>query len=69
MQLLNDADVWQFEYPVSQYPGKISSFNFDKNPQVSGRLLGLKGQYLILDGGVINLRKFSSYHISFALKD
>ena len=69
VQLLNDADVWQFDYPVSQYPNKISSFNFDKNPQVSGRLLGLKGQYLILDGGVINLRKFSSYHISFALKD
>ncbi|MCB2385428.1 MULTISPECIES: DUF2797 domain-containing protein [Thalassolituus] len=69
VQLLHDADVWQFDYPVSQYPGKISSFNFDKNPQVSGRLLGLKGQYLILDGGVINLRKFSSYHISFALKD
>lgn len=67
LQLLNSAMAERFEYPVLQYPAKITSLNFDKNPLVSGHLLGLKGQYLILDSGVINLRKFTSYHISFAV--
>jgi len=26
-------------------------------------LIGIKGQYLILDTGVLNIRKFSSYEV------
>ena len=63
VQLLNE-DVVEIAYPVSQYLTKISSFNFDKTPTVSGILLGIKGQYLIFEQGVINMRKFSSYQIS-----
>jgi hypothetical protein len=59
-----DTQVQEIHYPVSQYLTKISSFNFDKNNTVSGILLGIKGQYLIFDKGVINMRKFSSYQIS-----
>lgn len=51
------------QYPVITYPEKIASFNFDKDPEVSGKLLGAKGQYLIFDSGVINLRRFSGYEI------
>ena len=58
-----DAEAININYPVLEYPTKITSLNFDKNPQVSGRLLGIKGQYLILDSGVINMRKFTAYHI------
>ena len=29
-----------------------------------GRLEGIKGQYLLLDGGVLNVRKFRSYVVS-----
>ena len=61
-----DEDVVELEYPVSEYPSKISSFNFDKAPEVSGILKGIKGQYLIFDAGVINIRKFTSYEISLA---
>ena len=50
-------------YPVEQYPEKIKSFNFDKQKQVEGTLMGIKGQYLIFDTGVLNLRKFSGYNI------
>lgn len=67
VSLLTDSAVENFRYPVLQYPTKISSHNFDKNPLVSGRLQGIKGQYLILDTGVINLRKFTSYHIHFSV--
>jgi hypothetical protein len=59
-----DTQVQEIHYPVSQYLTKISSFNFDKNDTVSGILLGIKGQYLIFETGVINMRKFSSYQIT-----
>jgi hypothetical protein len=55
----------KLDYPVLQYPNKVLSLNFDKLPTVEGKLMGIKGQYLLLDCGVINLRKFSSYHIDF----
>jgi hypothetical protein len=63
VQRLNE-EVVNIVYPVSQYLTKISSFNFDKTPMISGILLGIKGQYLIFEEGVINMRKFSSYQIS-----
>lgn len=59
-----DEPVVNLQYPVSQYLSKISSFNLDKNPVASGVLLGIKGQYLIFDTGVINIRKYTSYHVS-----
>lgn len=55
----------KIEYPVLEYPEKIKSFNFDKDPKVEGTLQGIKGQYLILDTGVINLRKFAGYVVNF----
>lgn len=59
-----DEDIVEINYPVSKYLTKISSFNFDKTPVVSDVLLGIKGQYLIFEKGVINMRKFTSYQIS-----
>ena len=59
-----DAEVVSIHYPVLQYAEKISSLNFDKTAEVSGKLQGIKGQYLLLDNGVINLRKFGGYHIT-----
>ncbi len=50
-------------YPVSSYPSKPKSFNLDKNPAVQGTLQGIKGQYLIFDTGVINVRKHAGYEI------
>jgi hypothetical protein len=54
-------------YPVEQYPAKVSSFNFDKTPEVNGVLHGIKGQYLIFDSGVINIRKFSGYEVEMVV--
>ena len=58
-----EAEVVNINYPVNEYPTKISSFNFDKKPLVSGILQGIKGQYLIFDQGVINIRKFTGYEV------
>lgn len=61
-----DADVVSIDYPVLEYPVKIATHNFDKNPEVAGVLLGIKGQYLILDTGVINIRKFAAYNVQLS---
>ena len=58
------GDVTRIRYPVLEFPKTIKSHNFDKSPVVEGTLMGIKGQYLIFDTGVINIRKFSSYEVS-----
>lgn len=64
IQPLGDAEVVAINYPVIEYPTKVTSFNFDKTPVVEGKLMGIKGQYLILDTGVINIRKFTAYNVT-----
>lgn len=62
-----DDTVFTFEYPVLQFPAKVKSVGFDKSPVVSGKLVGIKGQYLLFeDQSVINLRKHTSYEIQFS---
>lgn len=57
-------EALEINYPVVEYPSKICSLNLDKTPVVSGVLKGIKGQYLILDCGVLNIRKYSAYNIT-----
>lgn len=59
-----DETITDIQYPVEQFPQKITSFNFDKSPHVNGTLIGIKGQYLMFDTGVINIRKFGSYEVT-----
>ncbi|MDH5517796.1 MAG: DUF2797 domain-containing protein [Gammaproteobacteria bacterium] len=61
---LTDNTLVDINYPVLDYPEKVKSYNFDKTPEISGVLKGIKGQYLILDSGVLNIRKFSGYHVA-----
>jgi hypothetical protein len=65
-ELVGEPEV-TIEYPVLQYPTKVKSFNLDKIPTVGGTLMGIKGQYLIFDTGVINMRKYGGYHLSLTL--
>lgn len=64
-EVLQDDPV-QLTFPVESYPEKVSSLNFDKTPVVEGELQGIKGQYLIFDIGVINIRKFAGYEIEIS---
>jgi len=61
---IRQDNVYDFEYPVEAYPEKVSSLSFDKTPRVKGKLVGIKGQYLIFSHGVINMRKFGGYKIA-----
>ncbi len=60
-----DDEIIEINYPVIEFPTKVKSHNLDKLPELKGKLMGIKGQYLIFEGGiVINLRKYSGYHIT-----
>ena len=56
-----NQQVEEFNYPVLEYPTKIVSHNLDKAGQAAGTLMGIKGQYLIFDTGVMNIRKYTGY--------
>jgi hypothetical protein len=64
VETLSDTQVTSISYPVRRYPTKVKSLSFDKMQLVEGTLQGIKGQYLIFDTGVINLRKFAGYTLT-----
>jgi hypothetical protein len=66
IQRLYRQKVVDINFPVLEFPEKVKSLNFDKQPIVEGVLQGIKGQYLILDTGVINIRKFTAYNVQFS---
>lgn len=57
-------EIREISYPVLSVPEKISSLSFDKTPIIEQKLLGIKGQYLIFESGVINMRKHQGYFLS-----
>ncbi len=63
--LSDENETHEFSYPVLEYPTKISSLNAEKTPVIEGTLMGIKGQYWMLDTGVINIRKYTGYQASF----
>lgn len=61
-------DLYTIHYPVLSYPTKVSSLNLDKSPNYEGKLVGVKGQYLIFqDGTVFNVRTFEGYVVKISL--
>jgi Protein of unknown function (DUF2797) len=55
-------DLYDLHFPVLKYPKKVISLNLDKSLNFSGKLSGIKGQYLIFgDGTVFNIRTFEGY--------
>lgn len=66
IQRLYHQKVVDINFPVLEYPQKVKSLNLDKQPIVEGVLQGIKGQYLILDTGVINIRKYTAYNVQFS---
>ena len=60
-----ESQCWNANYPVEEYPTKVRSKGFDKEAEITGILKGIKGQYLILDSGVLNIRKHRGYELKF----
>jgi len=68
--ILKEDSITEIKYPVKQYPKKIKSVKLEKNNLVEGKLLGIKGQYLILDQErVFNVRSHEGFIVEFTVKD
>jgi len=65
--IANDDDVHKITYPVLQLPAKPKSIKLDTCPLLQGRLLGIKGQYWLLDNDrVINIRSHAGYEVNLS---
>ena len=63
-----DQKVLDLVYPVLHYPKKVSSLNLDKTPAFTGKVSGIKGQYLLFeDGTVFNIRSSEGYVVRISL--
>ena len=63
-----DNEITEITYPVTEYPEKVKSLSFDKLEEITGRLWGIKGQYLIFDDGtVLNMRKHTGYLVELEI--
>ena len=62
---LEKNDLYEMNYPVLEYPKKINSLSLEKTPNFQGKLMGIKGQYLIFeDGTVFNIRSSEGYVVT-----
>lgn len=67
--LANNGKITEINYPVLQYPSKIKSLNLEKTQVFSGKLKGIKGQYLLFeDGTVFNVRNNEGYKVIITIK-
>jgi hypothetical protein len=66
---IDDNEIVEIKYPVAEYPAKVKSINFDKESEVSGKLRGIKGQYLIFENGIVfNVRRHNGFEVELVVK-
>ncbi len=52
-----EQELYKIDFPIENYPAKINSLNLEKTPSFTGKVNGIKGQYLLFeDGTVFNVR-------------
>jgi hypothetical protein len=62
---LDKNDLYEMHFPVLEYPKKVTSLSLEKTHTFQGKLMGIKGQYLIFENGtVFNVRSFEGYVVS-----
>ncbi len=63
----DDDAITEIHYPVLEYPGRIKSIGFEKQPIIRDVLTGIKGQYLMFrSGDVVNIRKHGGYLVEIS---
>lgn len=67
-RFLAAADVHQIVYPVLRWP-PANRLNFRGANLHEGVLCGIKGQFLLLDHGVFNVREHSGYEVEISVGD
>ena len=67
VEKIENPTVFFIQYPIVEIPKKFTSTNFEKQEQIEGKLMGIKGQYLYIDDKVINIRRHEGYNVSASL--
>ncbi len=65
--LVPQFQPWQLRYPLETPPTAVKSLGFRSQTEWEGTLLGIKGQYLLLDCGAFNVRSHSGYQVRLEL--
>lgn len=61
-------EIVEIEYPVIEYPKKVTGLAIDKVSSYRGTLAGIKGQYLIFqDGTVFNVRSCEGFCVKISM--
>lgn len=64
---VHENKVWSFEFPYAPAE-KVHSLSLEKQKQIEGKLIGIKGQYLEFEvGNFINIRSHEGYVIDFEI--
>ncbi len=63
-----DDEVRHFTYPRKpDFEPKLTSWSLDKSPVIEGSLLAVKGQYLMFQDGVLNIKKHAGYEVKVSV--
>lgn len=63
----SSSEEFHIRYPVLQHPKSVSSIRLDSAPAFKLKLTGIKGQYLLFDGGkALNVRNHAGYHVKIS---
>lgn len=62
-------DIQTLSYPFEYLIDNFNTTGFENTESISGKLIGIKGQYLIFENGnVLNIRKHNGYLISIEIQ-
>lgn len=65
--ILTEEEIIQLTYPILEELSKITSYNLEKEMIIEDQLIGIKGQYLLFAGGVINMSKYRGYYLNIQI--
>ena len=66
--IAEETALWHLHFPVLQYPAQVRSLQLLQTPHYEGKLVGIKGQYLIFeDNTVFNIRGNEGLVVALAL--
>ena len=65
-----DSEVMKFNYQIDKSIDSVKSVSLKKSDDIEGKLIGIKGQYLIFeDSSVFNVRSNEGYVVDISIFD
>lgn len=61
--IIQEETIYDFTYSGLVSTEKVRSHKLEKEPVLNGKLLGAKGEYLIFDNGVLQVRSHAGFEI------